>query len=97
MSFTKASNISFVPLIILDTGKAHRAAAKFMKWLCYVAIPGSKCQINNLSVAIGNARILIYIFLSQSFLSFYSYLLINYIYILANSVIVIVMCNCNVL
>ena len=53
MSFTKASNISFVPLIILDTGKAHRAAAKFMKWLCYVAIPGSRCQKNK-SIAIGN-------------------------------------------
>ena len=42
----KASNVSFVPLIFLDTGKAHRAAAKFMKWLCYVAIPGSRCQKN---------------------------------------------------
>ena len=52
----KASNVSFVPLIFLDTGKAHRAAAKFMKWLCYVAIPGSRCQ-NNKSVAIGNAWI----------------------------------------
>ena len=49
----KASNISFVPLIFLGTGKAHRAAAKFMKWLCYVAIPGSWCQKNK-SVAIGN-------------------------------------------
>lgn len=27
-----------------------------MKWLCFVAIPGSRCQ-NNKSVAIGNARI----------------------------------------
>ena len=42
----KVSNVSFVPLIFLDTGKAHRAAAKFMKWLCYVAIPGSRCQQN---------------------------------------------------
>ena len=49
----KASNVSFVPLIFLDTGKAHRAAAKFMKWLCYVAIPGSRCQKNK-SIAIGN-------------------------------------------
>ena len=27
------SNVSFVPLIFLDTGKAHHVAAKFMKWL----------------------------------------------------------------
>ena len=53
----KASNISFVPLIFLDTGKAHRAAAKFMKWLCYVAIPGLRCQKNK-SVAIGKYQIL---------------------------------------
>ena len=50
----KASSVSFVPLIFLDTGKAHRAAAKFMKWLCYVAIPGSRCQKHK-SIAIGNA------------------------------------------
>ena len=48
----KASNISFLPLIFLDTGKAHRAAAKFMKWLCYVAIPGSRCQKNKSVVLI---------------------------------------------
>ena len=42
----KACNISFVPLIFLDTGKAQRAAAKFIKWLCYVAIPESRCQKN---------------------------------------------------
>ena len=68
----KASNISFVPLIFLGTGKAHRAAAKFMKWLCYVAIPGSRCQKNK-SVANGNALDVWYVFLSQFFLSFHSY------------------------
>ena len=60
----KASNVSFVPLIFLDTGKAHRAAAKFMKWLCYVAIPGSRCQKNK-SIAIGNAWIGRFSFLIQ--------------------------------
>ena len=60
----KARNISFVPLIFLDTGKAQRAAAKFMKWLCYVAIPGSRCQKNK-SVAIGNAWIGRFSFLIQ--------------------------------
>ena len=60
----KACNISFVPLIFLDTGKAHRAAAKFMKWLCYVAIPGSRCQKNK-SIAIGNAWIGRFSFLIQ--------------------------------
>merc|ERR1719440_2627504 len=47
-----------------DTGKAHRATAKFMKWLCYVAIPGSRCQKNKL-VAIGNAWIGRFSFLIQ--------------------------------
>ena len=60
----KTSNVSFVPLIFLDTGKAHRAAAKFMKWLCYVAIPGSRCQKNK-SIAIGNAWIGRFSFLIQ--------------------------------
>ena len=27
------SNVSIAPLIFLDTGKAHRVAANFMKWL----------------------------------------------------------------
>ena len=31
------SNVSFVPLIFLDTGKAHHVAAKFIKWLFFVA------------------------------------------------------------
>ena len=60
----KACNISFVPLIFLDTSKAQRAAAKFMKWLCYVAIPGSRFQKNK-SVAIGNAWIGRFSFLIQ--------------------------------
>ena len=47
----KDSNVSFVPLIFLDTGKAHRVAADFSKWVCFVAIPGSICQKNK-SVAI---------------------------------------------
>ena len=42
----KACNISFAPSIFLDTGKAQSAAAKFMNWLCYVAIPGSRRQKN---------------------------------------------------
>ena len=64
LGLAKASNVSFVPLILLDTGKAHRAAAKFMKWLCYVAIPGSRCQKNK-SIAIGNAWIGRFSFLIQ--------------------------------
>ena len=48
----KDSNVSFVPLIFLDTGEAHHVAAKFIKWLCFVAIPGSRCQkINQLQLA----------------------------------------------
>ena len=58
------SNVSFVPLIFLDTGKAHHVAAKFIKWLCFVAIPGSRCQKNK-SVAIGNAWIGRFSFLLQ--------------------------------
>ena len=50
--------------IVCNIGKAQRAAAKFMKWLCYVAIPGSRCQ-NNKSVAIGNAWIGRFSFLIQ--------------------------------
>ena len=42
----------------------HRAAAKFVKWLCYVAILGSRCQKNK-SVAIGNAWIGRFSFLIQ--------------------------------
>ena len=38
--------------------------AKFMKWLCYVAIPGSRCQKNK-SIAIGNAWIGRFSFLIQ--------------------------------
>ena len=34
----KYCNVSFVPLVFLDT---QRAGANFMKWLCFVAIPGS--------------------------------------------------------
>ena len=50
--------------IVCNIGKAQRAAAKFMKWLCYVAIPGSRCQKNK-SVAIGNAWIGRFSFLIQ--------------------------------
>lgn len=57
-------NISIVPSAFLDTGKAQRAAANFMKWLCYVGIPGSRCQKNQ-SVAIGNAWIGKFSFLLQ--------------------------------
>ena len=60
----KSPNVSFVPLIFLDTGKAHHVAAKFIKWLCFVAIPGSRCQKNK-SVAIGNAWIGRFSFLLQ--------------------------------
>ena len=59
------SNVSFVPLIFLDTGKAHHVAAKFIKWLFFVAIPGSRCQKNK-SVAIGNAWIGRFLFLLQN-------------------------------
>ena len=52
----KNSNVSFVPLIFLDTGEAHHVAAKFIKWLCFVAITGSRRQKNK-SVAIGIAWI----------------------------------------
>ena len=48
----------------LDTGKAQRGAAKFMKWLCYVDISGSRCQKNK-SVAIGSAWIGRFSFLIQ--------------------------------
>lgn len=60
----KDGNISIVPSAFLDTGKAQRAAANFMKWLCYVGIPGSRCQKNQ-SVAIGNAWIGKFSFLLQ--------------------------------
>ena len=59
------SNVSFVPLIFLDTGKAHHVAAKFIKWLFFVAIPGSRCQKNK-SVAIGNAWTGRFLFLLQN-------------------------------
>ena len=59
----KDSNVSFVPLIFLDTGEAHHVAAKFIKWLCFVAITGSRRQKNK-SVAIGIAWIVFCISLS---------------------------------
>ena len=50
--------------IRLDTGKAQRVAAKFLKRLCYAVIPGSRCQKNK-TVAIGNAWIGSFSFLIQ--------------------------------
>lgn len=44
MDLAKECNISFVPLILLSTGKLHRVAPNFLKWLYHVAIPGSNCE-----------------------------------------------------
>ena len=69
------SNVSIAPLIFLDTGKAHRVAANFMKWLCDVAIPGSKCQKNK---SIGSTWIGRFSFIMQKQNAITRYSKLNY-------------------